>query len=171
MKSIGVVCGWIAFLSLASVLAIGAQSACGAVEIKGQVIVVRDGDTFDLKTGSRTKVRVRLAKIDAPEIMQASGPAARSNLEKLVMGQFVVVDELEPDRYGRTVGRVWRQGLDVNGEQIRAGYAWAYPSFHPPKAYVDWESEAKRSKRGLWADPYPLPPWDYRHSNKGRKRH
>lgn len=143
------------------------QEAQAAPELSGQVSRVFDGDTFELRTGSRSFVRVRLAKIDAPEIDQANGQASRSNLEKLAGGQFVVVKDLEPDKYGRTVGRVWLQGLDINGEQVKAGYAWAYLSYNPPISYMNAENEAKRAHRGLWADPHPVPPWTWRHG--GRK--
>lgn len=147
------------------------QEAQAGPELQGQVTSVHDGDTFELRTASRSYVRVRLAKIDAPELAQPNGVASRSNLEKLVGGQFVVVNDLEPDKYGRTVGRVWLQGLDINGEQVKTGYAWAYMTYDPPIAYMNWENDAKRAHRGLWADPYPQPPWEYRHSSKGKRRH
>lgn len=160
----------VAFLLLAHTAAIAAMGDDGH-ELQGQVTAVHDGDTFELRTGARTRIRIRLADIDAPELAQANGQASRSNLEKLVGGQFVTVANLEPDRYGRTVGKVLSAGLDVNLAQIQAGYAWAYIKFDPPMSYIVAENDARRTKRGLWADPYPQAPWEWRHRSKGKARH
>ncbi len=56
----------------------------------------------------------------------------------------------------------------MNLEQIEAGLAWHYKKYqgeHSPSdrmKYSDAEREARRLKLGLWWDPDPIPPWEYR---------
>jgi micrococcal nuclease len=36
--------------------------------------------------------------------------------------------------------------------------------------YIDAEKDARNHKRGLWADPHPIPPWEFRRAKReGRK--
>ena len=47
---------------------------------------------------------------------------------------------------------------------VKAGFAWDV-------ADDDWtlakaETEAKKAKRGLWADPHPIPPWRFAQQQK-----
>jgi endonuclease YncB( thermonuclease family) len=37
-------------------------------------------------------------------------------------------------------------------------------------AYSDAEMDARRHERGLWGDPDPVPPWDYRKAERERKK-
>lgn len=74
---------------------------------------------------------------------------------------------LKEDRYGRIVADVNCGGKNVNEEQIRVGMAWVYRKY--AKGYGDLyplEDEARASQRGLWADPEPMPPWEWRHNRK-----
>jgi endonuclease YncB( thermonuclease family) len=58
---------------------------------------------------------------------------------------------------------------DVCLEQIRAGMAWHYKYYQDEqtpedrKLYADAEDTARSSGVGLWIDPNPIPPWDFRH--------
>lgn len=62
---------------------------------------------------------------------------------------------MDVDRYGRTVGRVYVDGTDVNAELVRQGYAWVYRKYaEDPKLY-ELEEEVRKAERGLWGDPGP----------------
>jgi endonuclease YncB( thermonuclease family) len=80
------------------------------------------------------------------------------------------------DRYGRVLGKVLLDGEDVNLEQIRAGLAWHYKKYQGEQtvadrvAYSDAEMDARRHERGLWGDPSPVPPWDYRKAQREQKK-
>jgi hypothetical protein len=51
---------------------------------------------------------------------------------------------------------------------VRGGLAWWYRKYAPGNvAFEKLEAEAKGDKRGLWADPNPIPPWDYRKLHPG----
>ena len=76
------------------------------------------------------------------------------------------VKQEDRDHYGRIVGRVYTEGLDVNAEQIKRGMAWIYRKYNRDRSLLALEQEARGAKRGLWIDPNPVPPWEYRHGSK-----
>ena len=85
---------------------------------------------------------------------------------------LVLVEWSKLDRYGRVIGKVVLGSEDVCLAQVRAGLAWHYKAYEREQTPVDREryaqaeKEARASKRGLWRDPGPTPPWDFRHSRK-----
>lgn len=47
--------------------------------------------------------------------------------------------------------------------------AWWYRQYAPnDRSLQALEEEARRERRGLWADPNPIPPWDFRHGGNQR---
>lgn len=86
-----------------------------------------------------------------------------------MFGKIVEVEAIDRDRYGRTVGMVYINGLSVNAELIKAGYAWVYRKFCRNLVCSDWmrmEVVARGSKVGLWSHPDPVPPWDFRRGER-----
>lgn len=77
------------------------------------------------------------------------------------------------DRYGREVGKILVNGRDVNLIQVERGMAWHYKAYEREQSPSDRklfdaaEFEAKAARRGLWRDPEPVPPWDYRKAKRG----
>jgi len=136
----------------------------GRPVLLGTVLRVVDGDTLVVRLSSGT-IRVRLYGIDAPEHNQPGGFEATAALKSLVGNARVDIEPVSQDRYNRMVARVLRGRLDVNAEMIRLGDAWVYRHYLRREDY-GWcalEREARQAHRGLWADPKPLPPWDFRH--------
>jgi len=129
--------------------------------LTGEVVAIADGDTLTVLV-ERTQVRVRLAQIDAPERKQAFGTRARQALSERVFRRTVRVEEAGTDRYGRVIGTVWLGGRNINEELVRAGYAWAFTRYVSDARYFAWQDEARRARRGLWAEPDPVPPWQFR---------
>jgi micrococcal nuclease len=73
--------------------------------------------------------------------------------------------ELRPqtrDRYGRTVARVSCGGRDASVAQLQAGMAWAFTKYLTDKSLPVVEASARAERRGLWADPAPVAPWEWR---------
>lgn len=130
-------------------------------ELAGRVVAVHDGDTITVLVAGRD-IRVRLAGIDAPERGQPFRNASRNALEAQVAGREVRVVERGRDGYGRVLGKVYVGPIDVNAEQVRAGYAWVYRRFAQDPALLALEAEAKAAQRGLWRDRKPVPPWTWR---------
>jgi endonuclease YncB( thermonuclease family) len=140
--------------------------------LEGKVVGVADGDTITVLGAGNQQTRVRLQGIDAPESRQAFGQASKRNLSDLIFGRQVVVEYEKTDQYGRTLGKVLIGGRDVNLEQVKAGLAWHYKYYQDEQSpddrrlYANAEMEARSAKRGLWADPAPIPPWDFRRGKR-----
>jgi endonuclease YncB( thermonuclease family) len=80
-----------------------------------------------------------------------------------------VADCPKVDRYGRQVCLVRVDGFDVGLAQIRAGLAWWYRKYAKEQStqdrvtYAAVEQEAQETRRGLWREKDPVPPWEWRH--------
>jgi endonuclease YncB( thermonuclease family)/methylphosphotriester-DNA--protein-cysteine methyltransferase len=142
------------------------------VVIEGKVVRVADGDTITVLDKENKQHRIRFQGIDAPESKQAFGQKSKQNLSDLVFGKQVTVIYSKMDKYRRVVGKVMLDGKDINIEQIKAGMAWHYKKYEdeqPPEdrvSYAKAEQEARASKLGLWQEPNPTPPGEYRQKVK-----
>jgi endonuclease YncB( thermonuclease family) len=137
-----------------------------AETLTGRVVSIADGDTLTLLTPERRQVKVRLHGIDTPERRQPFGTRAREALSELAFQKPVRVEVQDTDRYGRTVGRVYVGPVDVNAELVRRGMAWVYTRYNRDPALPQLEAEARAARRGLWADPRPVPPWNWRRQQR-----
>jgi hypothetical protein len=105
----------------------------------------------------------------------------------MVFGEVVTVKVATKDKYGRMVAwvyyqpimHVWgkggladhphfRRGPErcLNEDLLRAGLAWHYTQYDRSEKLAKLEQEARAAKRGLWADPNPMPPWEWRHGKQ-----
>ncbi|WP_312958819.1 thermonuclease family protein [Stutzerimonas nitrititolerans] len=135
-----------------------------AETLTGKVVAIADGDTLTLLTESKQQLKIRLAEIDTPERAQPYGTRARQALSDLAFGKRTTIESQEQDRYGRIVGRVFVDGVDVNKELVRRGAAWVYRQYNRDRSLLAVEDEARKAKRGLWALPEAerVAPWDWR---------
>jgi endonuclease YncB( thermonuclease family) len=146
-------------------------AAAAAAELAGRVVAIADGDTLEVLTAERTRVRVRLFAIDAPERGQPYGNAARRALSDLAHGRQALVVWAKTDDYGRAVGTVHIDGVDVNLRMIERGLAWHYKSYAREQSaaerqrYAAAEAEARIRRVGLWREAKPVPPWEHRRAN------
>ena len=141
--------------------------SAGAAEMfEGRVVGVHDGDTITLLLAGNQQLKIRLAQIDAPESGQAFGQRSKQSLSELVFNKTIHVKKETIDKYGRTVGTLSIDGFDVNREQIKRGMAWAYRKYLHDPSLIQVEKAARQAKVGLWTDPNPMPPWEYRHNSK-----
>lgn len=136
-------------------------------QFSGKVVRVLDGDTIEVLHNMRA-VRVRLSGIDCPEKRQAFGQKAKQATAVLVFGKDVTVQTFGHDKYGRTIGDViLPDGKNVNQELVRAGMCWWYRKYAPGNTELaHLEADARGSKIGLWSDPNPTPPWEWRHRGR-----
>lgn len=132
-----------------------------AATVQGRCVGVSDGDTVTLLVG-RKEEKVRLFGIDAPEKAQPFGLRAKQYASSLVFGRQVTLERSDTDRYGRTVGKVFVNGRSLNEEMLRAGLAWHYAAYSHDPGFAMLERRARLERRGLWADPIPVPPWEFR---------
>ena len=143
-----------------------------ASTLQGKVVRVADGDTITVLDVNNTQHKIRLQGIDAPEKAQAFGQKSKQSLHLLVHSKQVTIEFQKKDKYGRTVGKVVLNGLDVCLEQIKLGMAWHYKQYESEQPKEDREiySHAELSARsqaiGLWKDKNLTPPWEYRKQQK-----
>ncbi len=138
-----------------------------SAEIKGKVVGVTDGDTITvLDEMDKGNFKIRLDKIDAPEKKQAFGSKAKQFLSSLIFGKQVTVRYKAVDRYGRIVGVVYCDGAEINLVMVQNGYAWHYNYYDKTPAYIQAEKQARADKKGLWADPNPINPYEFRAMKK-----
>lgn len=129
------------------------------------VVSISDGDTLTV-LHNQQQVKIRLAEIDAPEKAQAFGARAKKSLSDLCFGKQAEVIPQSRDRYGRTVARVRCDGVDANTEQVRRGMAWVFDRYVIDDSLYAVQEDARNASRGLWADPAPIPPWEWRHRSR-----
>ena len=122
---------------------------------------VVDGDTIHVFYQDEV-YKIRLTEIDAPERDQPYGSNSTEYLKNLLKEGMVDVDISGTDRYGRKLGRLYWQGIDINRELVSAGYAWVYDQYVTDNSFYENQSKARNSKKGLWEDQNPLEPWNWR---------
>jgi len=142
--------------------------------IRGRCVGVTDGDTIKVLTAAKQQIRVRIAFVDAPEKGQAFGQRAKAAMSELVFDKDVELLPHSIDRYGRLVARVIVEDQDAGLELLKQGLCWVYDEYIG-RARIDIEAgyraaqaAAQSDKLGLWQDPDPVPPWEWR---KGEKEH
>lgn len=136
------------------------------------VVGVTDGDTITVVKEAcsshdlrhKQQERVRLASIDCPEKHQPFGQRAKQFTSDLVHDRFVTIREQGRDRYGRVLGEViLPNGGSLNRELVAGGFAWWYRRYAPDDRDLEkLEGEAREARRGLWSEPTPVPPWEWR---------
>lgn len=124
---------------------------------------VFDGDTLWVKplAGGRYR-KLRVDGIDAPEICQTGGVAARDALAARVLDQEVQVRVRSHDEYGRGLARISHLNEDVGGWLVSRGVAWSYRWGRSPGPYAQQEDAARRAGRGVVAEAGAELPRDFR---------
>lgn len=132
-----------------------------AESFSAKVVGVSDGDTMTVLYQSQQQ-KIRLAMIDSPEKKQAYGTVAKKYLAHCVLGKLVVIEIQGKDRYGRAIANVSLDGRLMNLDMVSQGLAWCYRKYSNDPTIIAAEQEAREKKRGLWQDPAPIPPWEFR---------
>ena len=107
-------------VALAGVLAVPGGASAQGPSFEARVTRVSDGDTLwvrPLEGGAPRKLRLR--GIDAPEICQAGGRAARDALAARLDRARVTVRPQAEDNYGRQLAVVVWRGEDMNRSLAR----------------------------------------------------
>lgn len=158
--------------TLCCILAAGQIAVAHASTVlEGVVVGVHDGDTLTLLDHKLTQHQIRLAMIDAPEVGkgkhdpgQAFGTKSQMSLAGMVFSRNARAEcDDKPERYGRRVCSIYVGNVNVNLEQVKKGMAWVYRKYGRERKYYEAERAAQDQRLGLWADPRPTPPWEWRH--------
>jgi len=152
------------------------REASGLQTLTGRVIAIADGDTITILDSANTQHRIRLQGIDAPESHQVFGEQSQLSLSEMIFGKDVSVSYRKVDQYGRLVGKIILEGKDINLEQVKAGMAWHYKFYEDEQTpedrelYDRAEAEARAARQGLWQDPNPTEPYQFRKEEKRERR-
>lgn len=139
------------------------SSICFSQTFTGKVIGIKDGDTVVVLDSLNYQTTLRLAEVDCPEKSQAFGTKAKqftSDEIYLKQVKYIVTDI---DRYGRSIAKIYYDNNKYLSEEIiKNGFGWQYKKYSTSKLLAKLEEEARKNKRGLWIDPNPIYPSDWR---------
>jgi micrococcal nuclease len=130
-----------------------------------KVIGIVDGDTIDVLVDQKP-VRLRLNGIDTPEKGQPFGNTATDSLKTLIGDKFVRYVVSDSNRYDRSIADVYLGDVYVNLWLVKQGLAWHYVAYSDDPQLAAAEEAAKAEKRGLFADPRRVAPWNWRQLSK-----
>ncbi len=158
-----------AFLTLAFFLLVSCSATAGT--LFGTVTEIDDGDTITIICLKRP-LKVHLMGIDAPAKEQAYADVSRQHLSDLILNKLVVVEYLSLGHNALIVGKVFLKETDVGAQMIRDGVAWYDRTFDTMlsesqrQTYAACELAARTEHRGIWQDPKPLPPWEFKEARR-----
>jgi len=132
-------------------------------DFSGPVVSVLDGDTIEVLHNTHPE-RIRLSGIDCPEKGQAFGMRAKLAASELVFGKEVMLQTHGYDKYKRTLADVFLpDGTNVNHTLVKEGWCWWFRKYAPGDTVLEGlEKGAREAKKGLWVDPKPVSPWEWR---------
>jgi endonuclease YncB( thermonuclease family) len=154
------------------VLCLPLLTNAGTLQVK--VVAVQDGKTIIVENTGR-RARVILKGADAPELDQPSGDIASRHLSNLILGKEAAVEVTGMADPNHFVARVFLEKTDISLQMIRDGVAWYDRSYEGSmsaverRLYAESEQLARSECRGLWQDPSPTPPWEWRQAKTAKK--
>ena len=145
-------------------LLFGAVAYCYAQSDNYLATCVRviDGDTLTVADENQNLHRIRIVGMDAPELAQPYGRAAKAALSELVLHKEVHVVPAGVDKYGRELAQLRYDTsfgqLDVAETMISNGHAFSWGGAH-----YKAQEYAAENRLGVWSDlRYQERPWLYR---------
>lgn len=133
-------------------------------------VQVIDGDTI-IANGKK----VRLAYIDTPELKQAYGDFCRDYLKSLIQGKKLAIKVLQKGSYGRLLGVLYVDNMNINLKLVEKGVAYLYPysQFQTKDEkwmYLRTYQIARNKKINLWSKDNLLNPRKFRQKKASLKR-
>ena len=145
-------------------LLFGAVAYCYAQSDDYLATCVRviDGDTLTVADENQNLHRIRIVGMDAPELAQPYGRAAKAALSELVLHKEVHVVPAGVDKYNRELAQLRHDTsfgqLDVAETMISNGHAFSWGGAH-----YKAQEYAAENRLGVWSDlRYQERPWLYR---------
>jgi endonuclease YncB( thermonuclease family) len=151
-----------ALLGLAAAGPGSAASSHSQEPFSGKVAAIEDAATLEIVSGGKTE-RLRLAGAAPPELDQPWGREANEFVRANALGQVVIVEPQGVDHKKRPLAHIiLPDGRDLGAEMVKEGLAWHYRRWSKNPLLGDMEKDARDERRGLWQDPDPVPPWEWR---------
>jgi len=96
-------------------------------DFRAKVVKVTDGDTIRVKWSERDfTFPIRFLDLAAPELDERGGKESQGWLESQILGKEVDIEidqDLRVEKWGRLLGRVILNGIDVGEESVLMGHA------------------------------------------------
>ena len=71
--------------------------------------------------------------------------------------------EGKKDRYKRIIAEIILQNdTNLNKELVKNGLAWHFKKYSDSQEYAEIEIDARNKQIGIWSEPNPTAPWDWR---------
>jgi endonuclease YncB( thermonuclease family) len=149
-----------------------------AKTITGKVYRVVDGDTIHFYAFNKL-LAIRMLGIDTPELHFRAlaqpkwGIVAKQNMLSMVgPGDIITLelDQVRCDRYGRVLAHVFKNGVNLNFEQVRRGLAANYciaPNMKHCQAYAMAYVKAQQEGLGFHRDACAVTPYVWRRALNG----
>ena len=134
--------------------------------LTGKVIGVKDGDTVEVLDNQNKSAILRLAEVDCPEKKQPYGNAAKQFTSNAIYRKTITYLVVDKDRYGRSVAKVYYKNKYLSAELIKNGMGWHYKKYSHSTELALLEQKARTQKIGLWVDPNPIYPSDWRKAKR-----
>jgi micrococcal nuclease len=139
-----------------------AQKNKPPASVQGLVSQVIDGDTVVVTPPGQPPMTVRLRDIDAPESCQPWGDDARKALADLALNKVATVQTSARDSYGRAIGTLMIDDLNVSRWMVENGHAWSVRTRWDQGPLVKQEKMARALARGLHGQGGAVQPWEWR---------
>jgi micrococcal nuclease len=129
-----------------------------------KIVRVWDADTYSLLVKGKIIV-ARLTNIDAPELKQNFGEAAKQQVSQILLGKTVSFDSLGTDKYKRQLVSIRIDSKALDSLLLRNGWAWLYLEYCNDANLANLQRLAINEHKGLWVCGVNsvCPPWLYRH--------
>ena len=113
---------------------------------------------------------VYLRNVDCPELKQPYGKQAKHATAAYIANREVIVRDLKRDRQGRMIADILLpDGRQIAHELVKEGLAWVQPGESGNQSLKDMEELARAARKGLWAEPIPVPPWNWTSTKPARQ--
>jgi len=154
------------FTSALLILVINLTAVAAAASddlMTARVVGVADGDSITVLTPGDSPVVIQLYGIDCPETGQPFGESAKQFTSNQCFGKIILYRIVGIDILERSIALVFLEdGKELNLEILKAGLAWHVERYANRQDYAEAEEEARNTGVGLWAQPDPTPPWEWR---------
>jgi len=134
----------------------------------GVITEIEDGDTAFVRMANGKVHHVRLFGIDTNEKTQQGGDEQTAALSDMVLGKRVVISDYGTGLFGRMLGVIHLDGVDINAKMLEEGKAWyshTYAEDLPDdlkKLYVKSLNNAFVGKKSQWDGRQQLDPQTYK---------
>lgn len=134
-------------------------------QYNGKITGVEDGETVIVSLNDGKEDKVKLYGLDAPELDQQFGVAAKSFMENYIH-QEVELEYKTRDKDNYMIAIVYYMSksgekINLNEVVVEKGYAWKN-KYTDDKQLEKLEKQARKDKAGLWRNANPTPPWEWR---------